>query len=210
LASNRSIVGLLCATAALIIVVLFTYVPRVLFYPRGNLPQRPAIGSSDLTTAATKSKTIPEKGQTVQLCQLIATPDAYNDKVVTVEAVAVATLELSFLYDPTCNRRGDWIDLQFNSTATLQKVSPFSDFSRGRNAPRQAKTVLRGRFTASPSARHGHLETFRFHFLAFDVEKAEAVPETFPQPWSTDERRLLSVQTPSARPTPQSLASRKQ
>jgi hypothetical protein len=125
---------------------------------------------------------IPE-GPTVAFCDLVSNPKLYDKKMVRMQAIAVGTSELQFLYDPECNGKEAWIDLEFDSQETLEKVWPLLDFSLGRHAPRRAKVTVVGQFDGPNKEGYGHLNSFRFHFRVMAVEKAEAVPAAVPGPW---------------------------
>jgi hypothetical protein len=131
------------------------------------------------------------EGQSVTFCDLVSSPELYNNKMVRTQAIAVATFELSFLYDPQCNRGEPWIDLQFDNQQTLEKVGPLLDVSKGRHVPRRAKVTLVGHFQGPSEEGYGHLSRFRFHFRAMAVEKAEAVPSDVPGPWE-DKKAVTS------------------
>jgi len=137
---------------------------------------------------ATSTPSVIPPGQSVTFCDLISSPELYNNKIVRTQAIAVATSELSFLYDPQCNRDEPWIDLQFDSQQTLEKVAPLVDVSKGRHVPRRAKVTLVGHFQGPSKDGFGHLSSFRFHFRAVAVESAETVPEDVPGPWAGKKR----------------------
>src|SRR5215204_593479 len=68
------------------------------------------------SVVATSTPSVIPQGQSVIFCDLISSPELYNNKIVRTQAIAVATSELSFLYDPQCNRDEPWTTC--NSTAS--------------------------------------------------------------------------------------------
>jgi photosystem II stability/assembly factor-like uncharacterized protein len=131
----------------------------------------------------------PSAAQTVRLCDLIARPEFYRNKVVRVDTMAVATFELSFMYDADCAWPKPGVDLGFDSEETSLKVTPLLDFSRGRNAERRAYVMLVGRFEGPRRGGYGHLGGFEFRFTASEVLKVEPVPDSVPSSWPGPKRK---------------------
>ncbi len=127
---------------------------------------------------------IPE-AEKVSFCDLVSSPELYNRKIVRTQASAVATSELAFLYEASCDSKEPWIDFEFENDQASKTLGPLIDRSLGKNKPRRSNVTVVGRFEGPSKEGYGHLNSFRFHFLIMAVEKAEPTPPEVPWPWET-------------------------
>lgn len=126
--------------------------------------------------------TIPE-AESVAFCDLVSSPQLYNQKMVTTRAVAaVMTSEVGFLYDPKCNSKDAWMDYEYENDQASEVTNAFLRRNGGKNEARRANVTIVGRFDGPSKTGYGHLSTLRFHFLIMAVEKAEAVRPDVPWP----------------------------
>lgn len=127
---------------------------------------------------------IPE-AEKVAFCDLVSSPQLYNRKIVRTQASAVATSELAFLYDASCDSKEPWIDFEFENDQASKTLGPLLDRSLGKDKPRRANITVVGRFDGPSKEGYGHLNSFRFHFLIMAVEKAEPTPPDVPWSWES-------------------------
>lgn len=126
---------------------------------------------------------IPE-AETVAFCDLVSSPQLYNQKIVRTEAIAaVMTFEVALLYDPKCNRKDAWMDYEYDNDQASEVTDALLRRNFGRNETRRAYVTAVGRFNGPSKEGYGHLNSFRLHFVVMTVEKAEAVPPDVPWPW---------------------------
>ena len=124
---------------------------------------------------------IPE-AQTVAFCDLVSSPQLYNQKIVRTEAIAARmTFEVVFLYAQKCNHSEAWMDFEFDNNKAYETLAPLMPV--GRDDQGQVNVTIVGRFDGPSKEGYGHLNASRFHFLIMAVEKAEAVPPEVPWPW---------------------------
>ena len=127
---------------------------------------------------------IPE-AEKVAFCDLVSSPQLYNQKIVRTEASAVATSELAFLYDARCDSKEPRIDFEFENDQASKTLGPLLDRSLGKDKPRRVNVTVVGRFDGPSKKGYGHLNSFRFHFLIMAVEKTDPTPSDVPWPWET-------------------------
>lgn len=119
--------------------------------------------------------TIPQ-AENVTFCDLVSSPQIYNQKIVRTEAIAaVMTFEVAFLYDPKCNTKDAWIDYEFEDHQAFGVTDSLLSRDFGKNTIRRARLTLVGRVRGPSREGYGHLNTSRLQFLILAVEKAEGV-----------------------------------
>ena len=165
---------------------------NICFVERSGVAQSPH-GSDAASTTIARAPKVNKKSstrsplampaETARLCDLIARPQSYQNKLIRIDTMAVATAELSFLYDRQCAWPKPGVDLEFGSEEALIKVTPFDDFSRGKNSERRAYVTLIGRFEGPRADGYGHLGGFAFRFTASEVLSVERVPDSVPSSW---------------------------
>jgi len=138
---------------------------------------------------------------TVDYCELLREPAAYDKKVVRAKALYVAGFEVSAFEHPSCDEeRSTWVEFdRSESSCTDKKVRKAFDaiFNPPRKrkkgvyeipGPARAEMVVVGRFEGprlgipiGPEGRrvltgHGHMNAYKYKFVVQCVEQVKAAP----------------------------------
>jgi hypothetical protein len=111
----------------------------------------------------------------VNFCDLVGSPEFYNNQVVRTQALVIAGFETAYMYDPQCDGRDTRVYFEYGNNETAKELeSLLGEFIRG-----EAKTVniiVTGRFESSPEETYGHLNSFRHRLVSTDVASSEMEP----------------------------------
>jgi hypothetical protein len=118
-----------------------------------------------------------EPPKSVELCNLIARPRLYDGHLLHLKATYFVSFESSYLYDPDCNRKGDWLWLSLDCRND-DECKPMQDrLTRGvRGDPfggSRAHVTAVGRFKLYKKGE-SRPRGFRFAFYASEIK--EVVP----------------------------------
>lgn len=116
--------------------------------------------------------------QEVKLCELIAKPDQYRNKVIQTEAILYSDRENSALYSPDCVgfEKYVWTDFepgfQYGDESVKRRFNDV-DCPIPRCPSVKTKVTVVGRFEGPSKKGYGHMSSYRFRLVIMRIVAAE-------------------------------------
>lgn len=137
---------------------------------------------------------------TVNYCDLIRSPELYDQKLVRVQAVYRYGYEWAELYCPDCLTEGrTWVDFD-ESFETCTKPEVAKNISDNGFKGRTVNVVIVGKFYGLGGG-YGHMNAYQFKFLVSCVEKARIILNDSPLPNAMPKKLLdqITCHTPAVK-----------